>query len=202
MNTDSTPSQTSSQRNIARSEDVLGHRPTPGSAGSIPTSGPWKWHHQALLTLRAQLARERESLRETVREPLEPHSQSDADSASDEFDHDLALTQLSHESDALKEIDEALRRIAEGRYGICEFSGRPISADRLKAIPWARYTCDVEKRLESNGGSPPIRLGVPGTVREGAGILFEDTDEEVQPEAADETLGEPRDLPPGAPQGG
>jgi hypothetical protein len=42
----------------------------------------------------------RKELRTAAAEPLEPHSLDDADSAPDEFAHDLALTQLSAEQDA------------------------------------------------------------------------------------------------------
>jgi len=39
----------------------------------------------------------------------------------------------------LEEIDAALRRIGEGRYGVCEACGGPIGLQRLRAIPEARY---------------------------------------------------------------
>lgn len=38
----------------------------------------------------------------------------------------------------ISEIDAALGRIKSGSYGICEKSGKPISVERLKAIPYAR----------------------------------------------------------------
>ena len=40
----------------------------------------------------------------------------------------------------LREIDAAMARLAEGRYGVCERCGRPIAAERLEARPVAR-TC-------------------------------------------------------------
>jgi DnaK suppressor protein len=39
-----------------------------------------------------------------------------------------------------REIDHALRRLAEGSYGSCEACGRPIPNERLEAVPWAS-TC-------------------------------------------------------------
>ena len=50
-----------------------------------------------------------------------------ADAGSDAYDRDFALSLLSQEQDALYEIDEALKRIELGTYGICEMSGKPIS---------------------------------------------------------------------------
>ncbi len=190
------PSPSNSPNPGVRTEDVLGRRPavpiTP------PPAGPWKWHQRALLGLQAQLSQGRDAHREAAREPLEPHSLSEADSATDELDHDLALAQLAHEDDALFEIHDALRRIAEGRYGICEISGQPIGAERLRAIPWTRYTCEVERQLESSGERPRRVLPRPGTVRGSEGLSFEVAGEsEATTEAADESLGQTRILPLG-----
>ena len=77
--------------------------------------------------------------------------QQQADSATDEFDHDLALTRLSVEQDALYEINVALNRILNRSYGVCEETGRVIPSARLKAIPWTRFTREVEERLEQDG---------------------------------------------------
>src|SRR5438552_2640742 len=48
-----------------------------------------------------------------------------ADAGSDAYDRDFALSLLSQEQDALYEIDQALKRIELGTYGICEMSGKP-----------------------------------------------------------------------------
>jgi DnaK suppressor protein len=51
--------------------------------------------------------------------------------------------------DTLAEIDAALQRIEVGTYGICEGCGKPIGAERLSAIPWARYCIDDQRRTNS-----------------------------------------------------
>jgi DnaK suppressor protein len=51
--------------------------------------------------------------------------------------------------DTLAEIDAALQRIEAGTYGICEGCGKPIAAERLSAIPWARYCIDDQRRANS-----------------------------------------------------
>jgi len=71
-----------------------------------------------------------------------------ADAGSDAYDRDFALSLLSQEQDALYEIDEALKRIELGSYGVCEMSGKPIPHARLEAIPFARYTVDCQSQLE------------------------------------------------------
>jgi RNA polymerase-binding transcription factor DksA len=71
-----------------------------------------------------------------------------ADAGSDAYDRDFALSLLSQEQDALYEIDEALKRIEQGTYGICELCNKQILHARLEAIPFARFTVDCQSQLE------------------------------------------------------
>jgi DnaK suppressor protein len=71
-----------------------------------------------------------------------------ADAGSDACDRDFALSLLLQEQDALHEIEEALRRVDKGTYGVCEMSGRPIPHSRLKAIPFARFTVECQTQIE------------------------------------------------------
>lgn len=71
-----------------------------------------------------------------------------ADAGSDAYDRDFALSLLSQEQDALYEIEEALKRIEQGTYGVCEMSGKPIAHARLEAIPFARFTVECQSQLE------------------------------------------------------
>lgn len=61
-----------------------------------------------------------------------------ADVASDAAEQALKLTLERAERDHLAEVDAALRRLDEDRYGICEECGLPIAAERLQVLPWAR----------------------------------------------------------------
>ena len=54
----------------------------------------------------------------------------------------------SAERDHLIEIDEALKRIELGTFGFCLYSGKPIALARLEAIPWARYSIEVQELAE------------------------------------------------------
>jgi DnaK suppressor protein len=74
--------------------------------------------------------------------------QHQADAGSDAYEKDFALSLLSQEQDALYEIEEALKRIENGTYGICEMSSKPIPHTRLEAIPFARFTVDCQQQLE------------------------------------------------------
>lgn len=71
-----------------------------------------------------------------------------ADAGSDAYDRDFALSLLSQEQDALYEIDEAIKRIDNGTYGVCEMSGKHIPHARLEAIPFARFTVECQSELE------------------------------------------------------
>ncbi|BDC55174.1 TraR/DksA C4-type zinc finger protein [Bacillus altitudinis] len=48
------------------------------------------------------------------------------------------------------EIDAALKRMEDGTYGICEKTGKDIPYDRLKAVPYTRYSIDAKKNEETN----------------------------------------------------
>lgn len=71
-----------------------------------------------------------------------------ADAGSDAYDKDFALSLLSQEQDALYEIEEALRRVDLGTYGVCEMSGKQISHLRLEALPFARCTVECQAEIE------------------------------------------------------
>jgi len=74
--------------------------------------------------------------------------QHQADAGSDAYEKDFALSLLSQEQDALYEIEEALKRIEVGTYGVCEMSNKFIPHARLEAIPFARFTVECQQQLE------------------------------------------------------
>ena len=80
-----------------------------------------------------------------------------ADAGSDAYDRDFALSLLSQEQDALYEIEEALKRVGIGTYGICEMSGKPILKERLEAMPFARFTVECQERVERESLNGNIR---------------------------------------------
>lgn len=71
----------------------------------------------------------------------------DGDWAVVDVNEDLNLKKLSFHKKTLNKIDEALRKLNEGTYGICEDCGNEINEERLKAIIFAIYCVDcMEKR--------------------------------------------------------
>jgi RNA polymerase-binding transcription factor DksA len=71
-----------------------------------------------------------------------------ADAGSDAYDRDFALSLLGKEQDALYEINEALKRIETGTYGLCEGTGTKIPEERLEAMPFARYSVAYQEKIE------------------------------------------------------
>jgi RNA polymerase-binding protein DksA len=71
------------------------------------------------------------------------------DTASVLYDRELDEGLEEGAQQTLSEIDAALRRIEDGTYGTCEVCGKPIGAERLAAIPWARLCIDDQRRLAS-----------------------------------------------------
>ena len=72
-----------------------------------------------------------------------------ADTATAMYDRELDEGLEEGARDTLAEIDAALQRIEDGTYGICEVCGKPIGADRLKALPWTRLCIDDQRRTAS-----------------------------------------------------
>lgn len=114
----------------------------------------WAWHYQRLQSFRDRLLDARSVQIAEVSTPLDPSGMDLVENATGELDHDLALGILSQEQDALDEVDAAIRRILDGSYGICEETGKPIPAARLRAVPWTRFTREVEERLEQDSSNP------------------------------------------------
>ncbi len=70
-----------------------------------------------------------------------------AETATVTYDREMDYSLEENSEQVLQAIDEALARIDAGTYGICQNCGRPISEERLEALPYARLCIDC-KRLE------------------------------------------------------
>ena len=82
-----------------------------------------------------------------------------ADIGTDNYEQEFALGLMDSERKLLREIDDALQRIEERTYGICEGTGKPIPKARLEAQPWARYCVEYARMLEqgrTTGREQPI----------------------------------------------
>jgi DnaK suppressor protein len=119
----------------------------------------WRHHYAQLLSLRDRLQRRQAQQSHDAVEERPNFSTHMADAGTDAYDRDLALGMISSEQDALYQVEEALERIRNGTYGICELTGRPIEPARLEAVPWTKYTAAAEKQLEQDGSLKRTHLG-------------------------------------------
>jgi RNA polymerase-binding transcription factor DksA len=152
-----------------------------------------KKQHQRLLALRDELMDQLAGVtRETLRKPSGGGDSSafgmhQADAGSDAYDRDFALNLLSQEQNALYEVEEALKRIESGIYGICEMSGKRIAQARLEAIPFARFTVECQAQIEKEqklGGyrrPQPVVFGA-GDDEDGEGGFGFSSDSDVDSE--------------------
>ena len=110
-----------------------------------------------------------EALKKTGKEDtgdVSAYSQHMADAGTDSFDRDFALSLVNNEHEALYEIAEAIDRMKDGSYGVCEITGQPIPAERLHAVPFTRYSAEGQRQMEKNkrrgrrtSGNPNLDLG-------------------------------------------
>ncbi|MFN0131126.1 MAG: TraR/DksA C4-type zinc finger protein [Phycisphaerales bacterium] len=77
-----------------------------------------------------------------------------AEQGSDVAGQSLSLDLAAADRRLIKEIDDALRRIEDGTYGVCELTGKPIRAERLEELPWARYSIEAARALERRSNAP------------------------------------------------
>ena len=75
-----------------------------------------------------------------------------ADMGTDNYEQEFTLGLVEKDRQLLREINVALAKIADGRYGICEGTGKPITRARLEAQPWARFSIEHARQLEKGFG--------------------------------------------------
>jgi DnaK suppressor protein len=137
-----------------------------GKAGAVTNGVPkikpeWSKYYNILLELRERLRNQMAGLARESAEELAGYSLHMADSGTDNFDRDFALSLLSSDQDA---------------YGVCELTGKTIPKIRLDAIPWTRFTVEAQMQLEKEGALRSRRLGSLGSVDSVGGVEIEDDD--------------------------
>lgn len=166
---------------------ILGNALATPSAnnGQTEVRAEWAKYQKHLLELRERLLSQMNGLAKESAEELAGYSLHMADSGTDNFDRDFALSLLSSDQDAIYEIEEALKRIEKGTYGVCELTGKPIPKARLEAIPWTRFTVEAQAQLEREGALRQRRLGALGTV-DATGATEVEEEEELEEKPAKE----------------
>jgi len=173
--------------NAATAASILGKAVVKTRDDGVPkrVKAEWQKYYARLLELRAQLLRQMDGLAKQSAEEIPGYSLHMADSGTDNFDRDFALSLLSADQDAVYEIDEALKRIQKGTYGVCELTGKTIPRARLEAIPWTRFTVEAQSQLEKDGAIKQRRLGALGSV-DSVGAAETEEEEEAEEKPAKE----------------
>jgi DnaK suppressor protein len=91
---------------------------------------------------------EREALRSASGTNLSNLPMHMADMGTDNYEQEFTLGLVEKERVLLREINQALAKIQDGTYGICEGTGKPINKIRLEAQPWARYSIEHARQME------------------------------------------------------
>tara|TARA_R100000027_G_scaffold67753_2_gene68560 strand:+ start:1706 stop:2641 length:936 start_codon:yes stop_codon:yes gene_type:complete len=173
--------------------DLLGFDPTASGADDSANKSneediPKKFltYYRALVELHEQVyeglhRHSEETLRRSNKEDsgdLSSYGQHMADAGTDSFDRDFALSMVSSEQEALYEIDEAIRRIRDGSYGVCEITGKPISRDRLRAVPFTRYSVEGQMEVERGRKRTVQKAGIQGFDGEDSPVMSDDDSDE------------------------
>ena len=175
----------------ATSAAILGFLPAKAKKTALAGPRPkikseWAKFYQNLLELRERLLSQMNGLAKESAEEMASYSLHMADSGTDNFDRDFALSLLSADQDAVYEIEEALKRIEKNTYGVCELTGKTIPKSRLAVIPWTRFTVEAQGQLEREGALRQRRLGTLGTVDSAGATDTEPEEEEAEEKPAKE----------------
>ena len=138
-------------------DDILGLAPSTASARPIrdekKVPKQWLSYYNDLMSLRASLKgalgeRSSETLGASARESSGELSLNSSDAGTETFNRDVALSMVASEQEALDEIEDAIDRIFDGSYGICQETEKPIKKTRLKVVPFTRFSLEGQNLYE------------------------------------------------------
>jgi len=74
-----------------------------------------------------------------------------ADMGTDNYEQEFTLGLMEKDRQLLREINNALQKIQDGRYGLCEGTGKVIAKARLEVQPWAKFSIEHARKMEMRG---------------------------------------------------
>ncbi len=110
-------------------------------------------YYNDLMELRTSLRgalgeRSHETLGASARESSGELSLNSSDAGTETFNRDVALSMVASEQEALEEIEDAIDRIFDGTFGVCQETGKPIKKTRLKVVPFTRFSLEGQNLFE------------------------------------------------------
>ena len=137
---------------IAASAVKLPKRPTSREKGSETlrfSNADLAQFRKSLIALRESIVGKTATLKTNALEQTIDRAGEDED-GSDSFMRLQNLGQVGEQNKTLQKIDEALHRIEDGTYGICEICGQLIRKPRLQHLPFAHTCMECQSAMESN----------------------------------------------------
>ena len=114
---------------------------------------------KALLVLRSRLRGDLDQMTDEALRRDQPDSSGNlsnvplhmADIGTENYDQEFTLGLIENEQETLEQVNAALARIEQGRFGRCEECGEAIAKPRLQALPYTRHCIQCARVLESRG---------------------------------------------------
>lgn len=129
----------------------------------LPPAERYAAQRELLLERRRQLeGKIRDSLSASRAErPTQRHADGvdEAEASDAEVQDEIAFSLIEAHADAIERIDEAVRRLDNGRYGLCGQCGDEIAESRLRALPFATRCVECERQRELGHGD--VAIGLP-----------------------------------------
>lgn len=110
---------------------------------------------EILLKKRDEIIGDVEQIRASSQEVGQDGIQDMADEASNIYTKEILMSLNENQRKVLREVDEALDRIEEGTYGICDSCEKPIGLKRLQIKPFAKYCVQCQDLIEKQAASTP-----------------------------------------------
>jgi DnaK suppressor protein len=130
--------------------------PRPAPAPAKPNARRKKFLAKVVENLgemKIKLLSEMESELKAEREGNKDEGMDTYDLASEERDREISFILSDRERVKIKQIDDALERLADGSYGICESCGLDIGEERLEVMPFTRLCRDCQQDQEREARS-------------------------------------------------
>lgn len=149
--------------------DILGFSPnqkkSPEAQREAAVPQKFLSYYRVLIKLREELrdgldSHAQETLLTSSKEESGDLSTNSSDAGSESFNRDIALSMVASEQEALNEIEAAIERIFDGSFGVCQETGKSILRDRLKAVPFTRFSLEGQALHEQNANRQVQRGGI------------------------------------------
>lgn len=126
--------------------------------------GQKRVYYERLMELQQQLVAEVQTLSVYSLTTNKQAGEELADIGSDNFIREMELGLMSEEGQRVQMIQEAVARLIDGKYGVCQDCDEKIGESRLEAIPYARLCVECKSRREDQDAANPALAGADDVV--------------------------------------